>query len=78
MKHKIYIGIYESMSNCQICFVSTKKMWFAMDLLEEFIESKFRNFTKITFIAESPNDYIACKEIDYKEYEKYAAKKDSE
>lgn len=71
MKYKLWIGVYESCTNAQCCLISNNKIWISLDMLEWFLKTKFRNFSKIIYVAQEPNPYITCIEIDYNEYEKF-------
>lgn len=70
-EHRLYIGVYESITNAQAEIVATKPIFINFRRIEDFMRKKFRNFSKITFISTEKNVYIACKRIDYEEYEKF-------
>lgn len=70
-EHRLYIGVYESITNAQAEIIATKPIFINFNKIEEFMRQKFRNFSKITFISTEKNEWIACKKIDYKEYEKF-------
>jgi len=69
--HRLYVGVYESITNAQAEIIATKPIFVNFNKLEDFMRTKFRNFSKITFISTEKNEWISCKKIDYKEYEKF-------
>ena len=75
-KYRLYVGVYESITNAQAEFISDKPIFLGLRALEGFLEKKFHNFSKITFISTEKNVWIDCKKLSYKEFEKFSDKEE--